>query len=523
MKRQRSAHSGAASHGRGRKNGRPGRNLKWKLKRTGYSILASNWRGTLAAALLFGLGCSLLFTGYNYYNGYPAARALISVVYPEIAHGTYPDGSRFTMYRLAGESNVQAVLTDMQAEGKYTAFTAADLMQGIRVTAVIDESVGETMASMQSEGNDYSYYSSQYQVSFVQPRAGERFSFSQLVEPNHSEEFLQRLMAYNQQRLELFYGRLAGFQSMAGSYQVPDTLDYDEWVTSFDTNNRAIRSFLREINQTAGDFRSDSTGKTVGDLIGMFTTMGEERLSESSNDIKNSGLTKDRESFVNKLQIQIENTTLDYNKALEEAAINGYAMNAYDHTFTENLLIVATSDDNGLYQARPKTVFDTVVNQYNDATNRSIEHASSIRDMQEDLAVYQQTDETTAEYQRMVARCGQLIADYEADYQSLCSLAADTLDDYLDFRNNSYLDYKVEPDALFRVGFVLRIAAVFVISGLVIIMIRVITSPLADRRVLKRRRRELERNRQYRNSERAAPKHSAKGGRKKCLPSQKYS
>src|SRR5699024_12261872 len=90
----------------------------------------------------------------------------------------------------------------------------------------------------------------------------------------------------------------------------PDTLDYDEWATTFDANNRAIRSFLRNINQSAGNFHSDTTGKTIGDLIGMFTTMGEERLTEISNYIKNSGLTRDRESFLNKLNVRIENAAL---------------------------------------------------------------------------------------------------------------------------------------------------------------------------------------------------------------------
>lgn len=519
MKRnQRTAGRGASSHLRRKKPPRPGPNLKWRVKRAGYSLMAGNWRGAWIGAVAFGLVCSLLFTSYHYYRDYAAAKASISVVYPEIAGGTYPDGSRFTMYSLADEEAVQAVLDEMQAEGKYSSFTAADLMQGIRVTAVIDDSVGETVASMQSEGNDYSYYSSRYEISFVQPRAGENFSLSQLVEANHTEEFLQRLIACKQEEIACFYGKLNAFREMTRA-DVPDTLDYDEWVTTFDANNRAIRSFLRNINQSAGNFHSDTTGKTIGDLIGMFTTMGEERLTEISNYIKNSGLTRDRESFLNKLNVRIENAALACGKAVEEASINGYAMNAYDHTFTENLLIVATSADNGLYQARPKTVFDTVVNQYNDATNRSIEYANSIQDMQDELAIYQQTDETSAEYQRMAARCSELMEAYEADYRDLCALAMTTLTDYLSFHNNGYLEGQVEPDWLFSLRFVLRILAVFGMGSLVVVMMRVVLSPLGDRRTLRRRRREMERNQQDQAEGRPAPKHSAKGGRRRCSQS----
>lgn len=165
---------------------------------------------------------------------------------------------------------------------------------------------------------------------------------------------------------------------------------------------------------------------------------------------------------------------------------------------------MATSDGTGLYQARPKTVFDTVVDQYNDANNRSIEYASSLRDMQEDLAIYQQIDEASAEYQRLVERCDQLIAAYEADYQALCETAQATLADYLAFRNNGYLNYKVEPNQLFSTGFLLRIALVCLTGALVVVMLRVVFAPLGDRRELRRRRRELQRGARAQGAKRPA-------------------
>ena len=493
----------AAARARRRGASRAGRNLSWEFKRTGYSLLARSWKGTVAAAIAFGLLCGLVFTGYNYYQDYTAASATVSVVYPEIADGTYPDGSRFTMYSFADEQAVSAVLEQMQAEGKYQAFTAEELMQGITVTAVADTAVGETVTSMQSEGNNYSYYSSEYRIQFTQPRQGQGFSLDQFTEEDHSADFLQRLIQYKQAEISQLYGGYTGFEGLSTA-DVPDTLDYDEWVTSFGANNRAIRGFLRDINQSAGNFHSPTTGNTISDLVGLFTTMGEERLEEIANYIKNSGLTKDRESFLNKLNVEIENTTLDYNKAVGAVEINRYAMDTYDHTFTENLLIVATSDGTGLYQARPKTVFDTVVDQYNDANNRSIEYASSLRDMQEDLAIYQQIDEASAEYQRLVERCDQLIAAYEADYQALCETAQATLADYLAFRNNGYLNYKVEPNQLFSTGFLLRIALVCLTGALVVVMLRVVFAPLGDRRELRRRRRELQRGARAQGAKRPA-------------------
>ena len=56
-----------------------------------------NVRQSVLVTLVLLLLCGLVFTGYNYYQDYTAASATVSVVYPEIADGTYPDGSRFTI------------------------------------------------------------------------------------------------------------------------------------------------------------------------------------------------------------------------------------------------------------------------------------------------------------------------------------------------------------------------------------------------------------------------------------------
>ena len=110
--------------------------MKRIIRRTTYSFLTHNWRLTLCLAVIAGLICSMLYVGVNYYNSYTTSWASVSIVYPKIANGTYPDGSRFTLYSLANEENVSAVLDQMHAEGKYRDFDTEDMMRGIRVTAV---------------------------------------------------------------------------------------------------------------------------------------------------------------------------------------------------------------------------------------------------------------------------------------------------------------------------------------------------------------------------------------------------
>lgn len=468
------------------------KDLKRLIRKTGYSIVANNWRGALALAIVFGLLCSLVYVGKEYYDNYTSSEASISVVYPEIADGTYPDGSRFTLYSLASEDNIAAVLAQMQAEGKYTAFTTEELVRSISAKAIMDSSLKETVTSMQSAGNAYSYFASEYEIDFVQPREKGHTLDEQLHEEDYSDEFLRRLIGLDVQEIERAYGGIDSFSAILAK-EPPEELDYTEWLDYYSTHNRTIRSYLKSLSRKAGDYHSPETGKSIGDLLELFEAMGSERLDEIDNYIQNSGIAKDRESLINKLSVQIENLTLKYNKALDKAKTNGYARDEYDHTFTENLIIVATSDDYGLYQARPKTVFDTVVNQFNDALISSIEYNTQIKDKQSDLLMYQKADANSAELSRLDAKCRALMTAYEEDQRALCEITRATVDQFLSYYNNGYLAYEVNRKPVIRLSLVMKAAFIFVMGVLVIMMLTVIATPLQDVLSISMRRRKMRR------------------------------
>ena len=466
--------------------------LRRIIRRTMYSFLTKNWRLTICLAVVAGLVCSLLYVGMDYYENYTAAWASISIVYPNISNGTYPDGSRFTLYSLANEENVSAVLDEMQAEGKYTEFSTEDLMQCIRVTAVVASGIKETVTSMQTAGNNYSYFASEYELDFVQPRVKDAPLKEQLQEENYSAEFLERLIALDAAQLEHMYGGVDSFRAVL-DYQLPAQLDYSEWVTFYASNTRVVRNYLQYLNKNAGNFRSETTGKSIADLKSLFATMGTTRLDEIDNYIQNSGLAIDRESLINKITVQIEDDALKYKKQLDRVEANGYAKEEYDHTFTENLIVVATSDDYGLYQARPKTVFDTVVNQYNDALIASIELKASIEEKEKDLLLYTQAEESAEDYQRMNKKCEELIATYEADYASLCDTAYTTVVEFLNDRNNGYMDSMVMEKKLFSISLLVKAGIMFAVGGMVVVMTSLVITPLFNMLSIKSRHRKMRR------------------------------
>ena len=98
-------------------------------------------------------------------------------------------------------------------------------------------------------------------------------------------------------------------------------------------------------------------------------------------------------------------------------------MTNYDHTFTENLINVVRNDDYGLNQARPKTAFDSVVDQKHEADENVAVYSAEISQLKTELEKHMEVSLNTQDYDRLITKCEVLIADFEKSYNALSELA----------------------------------------------------------------------------------------------------
>ena len=226
---------------------------------------------------------------------------------------------------------------------------------------------------------------------------------------------------------------------------------------------------------------------TIKDIEGKYQFLISNSLNGISDFIESSGISKDTEMATNKLNVSIENNTLKYNKYIDRAQVNDYAMKNYDQTFTENLINVIQNSEYGLYQARPKTAFDTVVVQKHDAEENVAEYGSKILRLNKELATFSNIDQTPAEKKRLIEKCDNLMYSFEEEYRLLSEDATIFVDEYYNCINENYISSKVTPKSIISKKVIINMAFAFTLGAAVALIMFAIMSSHADSRRLKRK------------------------------------
>ncbi len=442
---------------------------------------------------VFGIVASLgYFTRYAYIR-YAVSGAEIVLTYPEIAQSRYPDGKRFTYYDLISDENLGKALEMLQEEGKYTNFTVDDIRDSFYLYSYLEDSAGASVSSARSEGNDFSYVANEYRITFVQPRdykglAEGEITLEEFLFTDYSTDFLETLVEVNRMRFADESGGITGFAELT-EIPLADNYDYSEKLAVYRTKINAIISYFKYLSHENPDFVSSETGLTIKDVEGKYRFLISNSLNGISDFIESSGISKDTQMATNKLNVNIENNTLKYNKYIDRAKINDYAMTNYDQTFTENLINVIQNEEYGLYQARPKTAFDTVVVQKHDAEESVAEYGAKISRLNKELNVFSTIERTPQEKARLTEKCDGLMAAFEEEYRLLSDDAAVFVDEYFNSVNENYIGAKVSHKGIINKSLIINMGVVFAFGAAIAFVAFAALSSLADSRKIKRKQK----------------------------------
>ncbi len=442
---------------------------------------------------VFGIVASLgYFTRYAYIR-YAVSGAEIVLTYPEIAQSRYPDGKRFTYYDLISDENLGKALEMLQEEGKYTNFTVDDIRDSFYLYSYLEDSAGASVSSARSEGNDFSYVANEYKITFIQPRdykglAEGEITLEEFLFTDYSTDFLETLVEVNRMRFADESGGITGFAELT-EIPLADNYDYSEKLAVYRTKINAIISYFKYLSHENPDFVSSETGLTIKDVEGKYRFLISNSLNGISDFIESSGISKDTQMATNKLNVNIENNTLKYNKYVDRAKINDYAMTNYDQTFTENLINVIQNEEYGLYQARPKTAFDTVVVQKHDAEESVAEYGAKISRLHKELNVFGTIERTPQEKARLTEKCDGLMAAFEEEYRLLSDDAAVFVDEYFNSVNENYIGAKVSHKGIINKSLIINMGVVFAFGAAIAFVAFAALSSLADSRKIKRKQK----------------------------------
>ncbi|MCH5185035.1 MAG: hypothetical protein J1F64_02805 [Oscillospiraceae bacterium] len=469
------------------------KNLK-NLKKNLYLGRATKFKRTIIIMVLAGFTVSLLYLFRYIYIGYAASNANIILTYPEIALSQNPDGSRFASYEFVSEDNLREALERMQQERKYTDYTVSDLRDCFEVRSVLENSANALVASSRSAGNDFSYVANEYSLTYTQPHDYHNKNvFRKIFSSDYSRDFLDTLVEVNRERFADKTGGYSGFETLT---EVDDTENYDygEKLYVYRTKIRAISAFLNSLHEKYPDFVT-TEGLSLKDIEGKYRFLVYDKLDGISNFIESSGISKDTDQASNKIKVSIENNTLKYNKHLDRSQINKFAMENYDHTFTENLINVIQNDRYGLYQARPKTAYDTVVEQKHHEDESIAEYSAVIKEFNRQLSIYTEseypTEEDLSDNGPLIEKCERLIGDFETEYKSVSDTACKAVKEYYNRMNKSYLTAEITHSRLFTYNLLVKMAVVFVISAALAFIVAIFVNTISDSRKLKNKKMKI--------------------------------
>ena len=460
-----------------------------KLKRTLYKSRGEKLKQLISLMLVFGLVFSLCYFVKYSYAEYAVSRVNIVLSYPEISLSRNPDSSRFTYHDFICDENIEEALEIMRAKGKYENYTVDDLRDNLYLYSYLDESAGADVSTKRSEGNDYSYVANEFKITFAQPHDYKNDSFfTRIFTPDYSREFLEALVEVNHRKLSGERGGINGFKALV-DINCGSTYDYNEKLKVYRTRIRSIMSYLSFINDKNSTFISPTHNMTLKDLNEEYQFLIYDKLDGISNFIETSGISSDTETAVNKLNVNIENFTLKHNKNVSASYVNNYAMLHYDHTFTENLINVVRNDTYGLYQARPKTAFDTIVNQKHAADEKVAEFSAEIRQQKSELNKHEENTISPAEYEALCTKCETLIANFENAYASLGEKSCVIVEEYLNEINEGFLTAKVSEKGLLSKKVILKSGFVFVIGAVFAFIVYVARKSAVDAKKIKAKKR----------------------------------
>ncbi len=436
--------------------------LKKNFKKVVYETRGIKIKNLISLMLAGGMLLTVLYSGKYIYSEYASSRAKVDLYYDEIADAQYPDKSRFTYYDFVNTDRIEAALKRVQEKGIYKNLTAQDLQDCFYIYSDLDSSVKDAVDYARSEGQNYSYVANEYSISYFQPHDYSEGMFAGLFGKDLSTEFLEALMEVNYEYFVTYCGGNGGFDELTDIGDM-SIYDYDEKVAVYELRINSIIDTLNAIDRTDNDFVSVTTNKTIKDVVGEYKLLKTD-LETISNFVVSSGLTGDLQVTKNKLNTNMETSTLKFMKSSDLVDINQYAQDSYDHAFTENLIVVAIDDEKGLYQARPKTAFDKVVDQKHDAMEDRAYYQSKISELTRTIEQYDTTTHSGEEYERLCEKGDELLNTFDAEYKSLCNEAREIISEYYDSSNSGFMHYRIEKRQIFDMDFFKKVFIMFVMG-----------------------------------------------------------
>lgn len=407
------------------KNNQPNRPQKSKFWALIELVLRGLWQHRFVyLTILILVTCSTSLVMYR--QKARTAKMLVALNYEEATRGLYPNNTRFNISLIKSEDVLDRAIAKAGLEGQITALDMAD-----HITALASNVNGMQLPSDTTSYKIATTYTITYEKNDeIGPRISAKDMLGLIVE------------AYK----EVFYETYTYVEvGIAPDWSECEEQEYMEIGSFFEKECRMLRRFLNTNANENGTFRSARTGETFTSLrqkVDNFITID---LEKYDSYVLQSGLSKNRERYISKLEYENFLKNIDYQKFMAEYQNRLHTIDIYDSALTAVVLIPTLDTQNNFYMSRTKVAIDY---QATAAESANANGNDTMAVIQKNEYAIRQMRSQTANTPSSIATAQSMIQDMKQKLETLIETTKILNKEYVRYKTKNYLTISFEERSL---------------------------------------------------------------------------
>ena len=407
------------------KNNQPNRPQKSKFWALIELVLRGLWQHRFVyLTILILVTCSTSLVMYR--QKARTAKMLVALNYEEATRGLYPNNTRFNISLIKSEDVLDRAIAKAGLEGQITALDMAD-----HITALASNVNGMQLPSGTTSYKIATTYTITYEKNDeLGPRISARDMLGLIVE------------AYK----EVFYEDYTYVEvGIAPDWSECEEQEYMEIGSFFEKECRKLRRFLNTNANENGTFRSARTGETFTSLRQKVDNFISIDLEKYDSYVLQSGLSKNRERYISKLEYENFLKNIDYQKFMAEYQNRLHTIEIYDSALTAVVLIPTLDTQNNFYMSRTKVAIDYQATAAESANSNGNDTLAVIQ--KNEYAIRQMRSQT-ANSSSSLATAQSMIQDMKQKLETLIETTKILNKEYVRYKTKNYLTISFEERSL---------------------------------------------------------------------------
>ena len=407
------------------KNNQPNRPQKSKFWALIELVLRGLWQHRFVyLTILILVTCSTSLVMYR--QKARTAKMLVALNYEEATRGLYPNNTRFNISLIKSEDVLDRAIAKAGLEGQITALDMAD-----HITALASNVNGMQLPSDTTSYKIATTYTITYEKNDeLGPRISARDMLGLIVE------------AYK----EVFYEDYTYVEvGIAPDWSECEEQEYMEIGSFFEKECRKLRRFLNTNANENGTYRSARTGETFTSLRQKVDNFISIDLEKYDSYVLQSGLSKNRERYISKLEYENFLKNIDYQKFMAEYQNRLHTIEIYDAALTAVVLIPTLDTQNNFYMSRTKVAIDYQATAAESANSNGNDTLAVIQ--KNEYAIRQMRSQT-ANSSSSLATAQSMIQDMKQKLETLIETTKILNKEYVRYKTKNYLTISFEERSL---------------------------------------------------------------------------